>query len=197
MRISKECIEKAVLFKNNLFDKWHCMRNMSWWWLPDTWQICHTHSHSLQPYAPPGVARTRTRSLFVPTWDDEMHITGTCVHPHAHACTDTLTLAYTLYDIHTFQIYHWPCAQGYPNRFSWQGPHIVRRDIQHSVLTHDTAESGEATALAMKLFLRWDVLVWTCLYLSQEGMWQNRLLAKWDASATILCVLGVDCSCRG
>lgn len=138
MRISKECIEKAVLFKNNLFDKWHCMRNMSWWWLPDTWQICHTHSHSLQPYAPPGVARTRTRSLFVPTWDDEMHITGTCVHPHAHACTDTLTLAYTLYDIHTFQIYHWPCAQGYPNRFSWQGPHIVRRDIRHSVLTHDS-----------------------------------------------------------
>lgn len=39
---------------------------------------------------------------------------------------------------------------------------------EHVVLIHGTAKFRKATALAKKLFLRRDILPWTCLYLTLD-----------------------------
>lgn len=68
------------------------------------------------------------------------------------------------------------------------------------VLTQAMAEFRKAIASAMKLFLNREVLTWTSLYLTPEGM---RQVTSWEGfiSYNHVCLaqtaLGIDCAHRG
>lgn len=49
-----------------------------------------------------------------------------------------------------------------------------------------TAKFRKVITSVKKLYLNWEVLAWTSLYLTPEGRRQNRSLVGWEASTTIL-----------